>query len=56
MRRSFSNMVKRLFCAAGIVAVAARAVAAKSDLPIVDLGYERHRAISFNVGGALPSI
>lgn len=33
----------------GLFAVAARAAAVKPDLPIVDLGYERHQAISYNV-------
>lgn len=40
--------MKPLISAVGIAAVAAREVT-NPDLPIVDLGYERHQAISFDV-------
>lgn len=49
-----SLTMKRLLCTAGLFAVAARAAAVKPDLPMVDLGYERHQAISYDVPESPP--
>ena len=44
--------MNRLLCVAGLIAAAAGAVITKEDLPIVDLGYERHQATSYNVSSS----